>query len=680
MRYVGCASSEEEHSVTVFQHRGRIYYRARRALPPGTQLLVWIGEEYTRTLGLQLGNPVNYEFGEKDRLMRLFQELQPPISGSREAASLLPKAPPPAPKLVGLGRAQSRYWTFFGFPGDAQGRIADKSKIICKLCGVRLSYSGNTTNLRQHLVYKHRREYNQLVGGALEKSGDPPALGRTTRALAEFIVWDLMPVEVVEGEGFGHMLGTLDPSYKPPAASVLAGTVLGQMYRDAKGKLAELLRAQPHCSLSLAMWRHSAHLAYLTVTVHYVDAAFEAHAWCLSSRPVAEDPSPETVVGILAELAEEWGVRETASCAVGAHGHATKQAAAALGWTALPCVGEALKAGIEAVLGQPAVQVALEKCRRVASRVASGPGRGEDAWQCDPQLQGHLGHFLRDGAKWHGIYPLLQGLLDHAEALGAVSADGQAVLRPQDWAALQDASDVLKPLSIATSTFTKESFASLSLVKPILTSLLFKHLAPGEWDSQLARDAKAAAQRELSLRFSEPAVDRGLNLACALDPRFRGLDFVNQADRMETLHLLQIEASKLAQAAPAAAAPPASSPSLPAAQLCEEAGIEFLLGGLCGMRNAPGTTHQQAELESASFQSGEALALAQEPLRWWRTHHSQYPLLARAARKLLAVPATSAPAARLFSQDGEAFNAKCQSLSPEHVDMLLFLHANRAAL
>uniref|UniRef100_A0A8C3S485 SET domain-containing protein n=1 Tax=Chelydra serpentina TaxID=8475 RepID=A0A8C3S485_CHESE len=55
MRYVACASTEEEHNLTVFQYRGRIYYRACQPIGAGTELLVWIGEEYARTLGLQLG-------------------------------------------------------------------------------------------------------------------------------------------------------------------------------------------------------------------------------------------------------------------------------------------------------------------------------------------------------------------------------------------------------------------------------------------------------------------------------------------------------------------------------------------------------------------------------------------------------------------------------------------------
>ncbi|XP_039216147.1 E3 SUMO-protein ligase ZBED1-like isoform X1 [Crotalus tigris] len=726
MRYVACASTEDEQNLTVFQYRGYIYYRVCQIIPADTELLVWIGEEYARTLGLRLGEHFKYEFGEKELLMKLFQELHvktrssPPaphapssrtqyLCGDATASSFLPLHKPGLPvggitfpllegtqNLVGLGRAQSRYWTFFGFQGDAYGRILDKSKIICKLCGVRLSYSGNTTNLRQHLVYKHRCEYNQLVGtqvAPLDKgmagtsefgTPRPPIPGRTTRAVADFIVLDLMPVEVVEGEGFGQMLAVLDPNYRLPEAAALAHTVLKDMYTQVKGKIWELVRGLPQCSLSLDVWHHSSTLTYLTLTVHYVDDCFEPRARVLSSRPIPENPSPESLVEALAEATKEWGVHESTLYTVGGLGPAIQQAAAALGWTALPCIGQALRAAMEAVLGQPVAQSALEHLCSLASWALTGTGRNEKLWFQEPLLKAHLSRFLRDGSKWHSVYTILQDLLEYSKSLSGLGPDGKAILHPQDWAALQDIVQVLKPMAIATSTFTKDPFSSLALVKPVLTSLLYKHLVASEWDSALTLEAKAAAQKELNHHFSSPEVNQALNLACALDPRFRGLDFLSHSDQVETLHLLKAEVSHLAKA-PAfltSSLPDVASSSPPSKLPKQDAGIEFLLGDLCSMHGGPdiSSAHQQAEQETTSFQTSKASALAQEPLQWWKIHHTQYPLLSRAARKLLGVPATSVPAGWLFSSTGDAIHTKRQALTPEHVDMLVFLHGNRAML
>ncbi|XP_075695092.1 E3 SUMO-protein ligase ZBED1-like [Rhinoderma darwinii] len=737
MRYVVCASTEEEHNLTVFQYRGKIYYRACQLIPSGTELLVWIGEEYARTLGLKLGEHFKYEFGEKELLMKLFQDLQlktpdsVPNHISPRSQYMCNDMVTPliqthkqnyplnnighsssgfqlfegTQNLVSLGRAQSRYWTFFGFQGDAYGRIIDKTKIICKLCGVRLSYSGNTTNLRQHLIYKHRREYNELVGtqGAVvepQKNANSvpvrhmpsravvtPTVGRTTKAVADFIVRDLMPVEIIEGEGFVHMLSILDPNYKLPAASFLAHTILQEMHVQAKLKVIELVKNLQECSVSLDLWKHSGSLSYLSLTIHYVNEAFESKNTVLSSRVVSEDLSEESLKLVLQDVADEWGIRENTFYAVGLNSPSVIIAASKVGWKSLPCVGQVLKNCIEAILQHHTIQTTLDRFRRLIATIFSSAVQNEELTTHGPVLKVHLKMFLRDGTKWYSIYTLLQSIVDHSKffkgLIETINGDGLS-LQPEDWSILQDVVDILKPLSIATSTFTKDQFAGLSLVKPVITSLLYKHLAPNELDSEFSKNIKKAIHEELSFKYSDSDVNQVLNLACALDPRFRGLDFLSQPDRVETLHLLKLEASSLAKILtteqicvkpePQNTRPPSKKPK-------QDSGIEFLLGDLCNVRNSSASTvNQQAEQEISSFQTSEASSLCQDPLQWWRMHYTQYPLLARAARKLLSVPATSVPTNWLFTDAGLAVYRKRSALTAEHVDMLVFLNGNRLLL
>ncbi|KAM4014848.1 E3 SUMO-protein ligase ZBED1-like isoform 1-T2 [Anomaloglossus baeobatrachus] len=737
MRYVACASTEEEHNLTVFQYQGKIYYRACQPIPSGTELMVWIAEEYARTLGLKLGEHFKYEFGEKELLMKLFQDLQlktleslPNRISTRSQYACNDMVTPliqshkqnypinnighsssgfqlleGTQNLVSLGRAQSRYWTFFGFQGDAYGRIMDKTKIICKLCGVRLSYSGNTTNLRQHLIYKHRREYNELVGtqGAVvepQKNIDSvsprelpsravvtPTIGRTTKAVADFIVRDLMPVEIIEGEGFVQMLSILDPNYKLPAASFLAHTILQEMHLQAKMKVVELVKNLQDCSVSLDLWKHSGSLSYLTLTIHYVNEAFESKNVVLTSRVVSEDLSEESLKSVLQDVAEEWGIRENTFFAVGLSSPSVKIAASKVGWKSLPCVGQVLKNCIEAILQHHTIQTTLDRFRRLIATIFSSAAQNEELTTHGPVLKVHLKMFLRDGTKWYSIYTLLQSIVDHTKffksLIETLNEDGIS-LQPEDWSILQDVVDILKPLSIATSTFTKDQFAGLSLVKPVITSLLYKHLAPNEWDSEFSKNIKKAIHEELSFKYSNPEVNQVLNLTCALDPRFRGLDFLSQPDRVETLHLLKLEASSLAKiitTEPICVTPEPQNSRPPSKKAKQDSGIEFLLGDLCNVRNfSVSTVNQQAEQEISSFQTSEASSLCQDPLQWWKMHHTQYPLLARAARKLLAIPATSVPTNWLFTDAGLAVYRKRSALTAEHVDMLVFLNGNRLYL
>lgn len=52
LRFINCARNEEEQNMVAFQYRGQIFYRTFKHIYPGTELLVWYGEEYARDLGI----------------------------------------------------------------------------------------------------------------------------------------------------------------------------------------------------------------------------------------------------------------------------------------------------------------------------------------------------------------------------------------------------------------------------------------------------------------------------------------------------------------------------------------------------------------------------------------------------------------------------------------------------
>jgi hypothetical protein len=88
-------------------------------------------------------------------------------------------------------------------------------------------------------------------------------------------------------------------------------------------------------------------------------------------------------------------------------------------------------------------------------------------------------------------------------------------------------------------------------------------------------------------------------------------------------------------------------------------------------------------MELAMFQKDKGCALCdadgryQCPLLWWKMNHTKYPHVWEVAKRVLSIPATSAPSERLFSAASNLINKKRAALSPQNADMLLFLKANK---
>ncbi|KAF7663158.1 hypothetical protein LDENG_00216870 [Lucifuga dentata] len=921
MRYVTYTVNEEEHNLVVFQFYRQIYYRVSQPITEGSELKVWIGKDYANLLGLGMGESLKCEYGDKETILRVLQDIQlvtlPELSSSSLwsdnqsqipmpvisevmtmtipdtasdsgviscaplASSSLVSTPslsnhqmehydfvPGTEKLLSYRYvSEANPWYFVGFEPDSTGRPLDRSTVVCKLCGERVSCGGGVADIQNHLTNKHhirsrdsnkdrsllttgQKSQSPMVNSGLVSTVPLVLAAQVKDAVANYLVVDLQPPALVEGEGFKQLIHTLVPSYKELPSRCQLEKLLKDHHIRGKARVAQLLRKnmrrgenddtshytapiefEPRrrgrppgsrkeishsVTLSVDVWFHNWQGntdKYITLWAHYIDTNFYFQNLALTTKKLTENGAKDVNLGAVEAqvkvMAQEWGISQPKLVVLGGegrekmmvglvkresveaagsiphpnsttfleredsvssdephdpeHGHSSEEL------LSVPCFFSAVQGCIEEVMSYPVISKTLNLFQAFLSTIFHPQNKGSYQHHTQSLLQtptrqeqAELKSWAHSRPQWNKLYPLLNTLVKHKSLLCDIlkeiqsegspkedntstsasesssagscysnspsntSASMMAPLR-SEWKLVEDLCLVLKPLDVACRTLAKEAFPRLSLIKPILTGLLSRHLVTRPGDStHIMKEVKKMMRRSFASCYDNPAVNRALCVACSLDPQFQGLRFMEEKEQTATFEWLKKETVRIVKEdrrrnqtqykrSPSPASPQSESDFLRRSKRLKESepinfkeledvedeesdegeaeemdsadpgsqgglsGMEFLLGDLfcSASKSRQSSVEESVDMEMSVFRAEKGASLGMEPLQWWRTKATQFPLLAPVARAYLAAPAVAGSAAQDFVQEGMgATYRKRVNIPPESLDAILFLHYN----
>lgn len=487
---------------------------------------------------------------------------------------------------------------------------------------------------------------------------------------------DLVPINMVEHNGFKKLINVLEPNYVIPDAKTITTRIQGQ-YAEKIDYIKTKLTNVKSVALSTDCWMIRNTNAYVTVMGHFINDNWELNSFHICTQQISYNHSSENLSAAIQNVLCDWKLDNKVSgisLDIAANVTLTAQTLFLSDVKSNPCAAYMIQLAIKKSLDLHVCYSLIKK----ASGVIKAFNQSSEITRALETASEQLGkpklNLLQNcPTRWVSTMCMLKRLLELRQEIEIIMTDRTYFTRQQakklafteeDWDNFNILYNLLKPLYSATTILCADQKVTISLIRPIIYGLIFNHLNINKNDVKLATCFKNIVSRDLSNRFSigENSVEH-INLAqiaCLLDPRYKNLGF-EYSDNVQTKikeHLRSLMQNISQQTDDQNNKPMSIRPTA----------IDILLG----IHSAEG---EQTD-ELTNYLSEPQINHNLEPCNWWREHENNYPTIAMLAKQILQIPASSASSKRIFSTDSNIITSKRSRLDPPDVSALIFLHHN----
>ncbi|XP_051236252.1 E3 SUMO-protein ligase ZBED1-like [Dicentrarchus labrax] len=208
----------------------------------------------------------------------------------------------------------------------------------------------------------------------------------------------------------------------------------------------------------------------------------------------------------------------------------------------MPCVAHMLQTSITVCLADSGFSDTLTKCRKIVGHFKHSPANTEELHQQQNQLGQLTESLIQDvPTRWNSSLAMISRLLKNQEAIKATRSRQKhklTMLTTSEWDKLQRLEAILEPCRYVTELLGGETYVSCSVVLPALCHL-YHTMEVSEEDPAYIGKFKTAFKKDLS-EWQANLNNGWLNIASALDPRFKDLKYLQKGDREEVWTSLQV--------------------------------------------------------------------------------------------------------------------------------------------
>ncbi|XP_044155622.1 E3 SUMO-protein ligase ZBED1-like [Bufo gargarizans] len=499
------------------------------------------------------------------------------------------------------------------------------------------------------------------------------------------------------------MVSALNPSYKLPSRTHFT-TLMERKYRETFQHVTDTINHnESRIALTADIWTSVATEAYLGITCHYIGDDWKMNSICLTTMPLEERHTAAHIAEWLEEVLERFQIPPKKIIAL-VHDNAANMVAAANileekhGWSSIRCTGHTLQLVINGAMKNAVIDRAVSAARGLVEHFKKSELASTKLKEKQKQMGTADHKLVQDvSTRWNSTYYMADRLLEQRWPVTATLSDPSVTLKakhyrdlkPEQWTVLEELCTALKPFECATVFMSGQEYPSLSSLPAIVKGLL-RSTERASFETAAMRSFQATVKDQLHSRWHDILSEQVLNpviFSAALDPRFRKLKFltpeqiINVQAKVQT-ELLALRRTQLLGEQQETSTSTATADAEPGPSTSRTSILESLFESGGSSEEDTEAQHMEEDIntvirnEVQSYFAEKPLHNDGNPLSWWKSNEDRYPTLVKLARSYLCIPSTSTPSERLFSATGNIACKKRASLSPDHVDMLSFLHCN----
>lgn len=526
------------------------------------------------------------------------------------------------------------------------------------------------------------------------KPCDSTKAAKITDYIVRFFYKDLLPVKFVDSPNFKELLKFMEPNYQIPSRTNIVSKI-DKLYISQKEALKTKLTSEQCAKISITTdcWTSLNADSFITVTAHFITkpkGKWMMENAVLATRFVEVTHTAENLRKIVEDILIEFEIHgKTIACV---HDNAANIKLAIRELESIRfsvcCSAHTLQLSVNLGLKTGKIQKVISKSSKLVAHFKHS-AKATNALREKQHQQGLPQHKLVQSVitRWNSVGDMFDRLLEQRWAITAVLCDKRVTkmsdarvleLKDEEWLVVEQMSSCLKPLKKATETLSMEKHVSISLVAPVMFTLVNRYLQIEETDSVLVNNFKTSVREDIRRRYpqlfiedeGEDGEDREdeevevclLLVASALDPRHKHLPFLSENRKTIVYDRNKIKDTERR----------AETEGVEELQPTKKAKSDDFLGDdYYSSSDSFVKDEVDYYLSITVGEGGET-----DPLMWWNSQQATFPKLSTLAEDYLGIPCSSVAAERMFSAAGRLLTKLRSSISNKHVDQLLFLNKN----